>query len=1016
MLQQPIRRLSTSLVAISAIAVLAITVRAWPRQPQGRGQAPPPPTPTLGLDNGTLDFDTPDFTLKLVKDSQTIAALQPKGAKGMDANTPFDFTPADQLTARQADRFNHLGDITLRVKQTGWQDGAWVDLSSSAARKPVAAVSGAATPRVPAGSRLLAAADLTPTISGVRTNPEARGDAGGRGNAAAGVPPIAQAPVQVTRSWRVDASNRLVLHFDVKNTSAAPVEIGGLGFPVVFNNMIQNFTVTPSRARTLPQSHEICSFFDPYVGLDAGYLQVTRLSGAGPALVVVPETGTRTPFEAFRPLNDASRRGQTFEGAFEWTTHSQAYAQTEWRGVEQWNTPTAVTIAPGQSRAYGLRFLVADAIPNIEKTLTAADRPVAIGIPGYIVPMDLDAKLFLSPGKRKVSRVGVEPADAMTVTPAPAAKNGHVQYVVRGKKWGRARLTVTYDDNSAQTIHYNVIKPAQQAVADMGKFLTTKAWFTDETDPFGRAPSVMNYDRANNRVVLQDTRAWVAGLGDEGGTGGWLSAMMKVYGQPDKAEVDKLAEFVDKVVWGKLQYSDGPLKWGVKKSIFYYDPAAMPNYQYQPGNWTSWTSWNKQAADAVDRAYDYPHVVAAYWSMYRLARNNPGLITPRQMEAGSSDPAPHAPRTWQWYLDHAFNTVKFMTRGFPLPAGHRGVGYVNVGLMNGDIFVMLLDDLKREGWTEQITYLEGAMKQRADRWNADAYPFGSEMAWDSTGQEEIFAWTNYFGYKEKAAVSLSSILGYMPTVPHWGYNGNARRYWDFFYGAAPGGTTERQIHHYGSGLNSIPMLAQFREHPDDYYLLRVGYGGSMGALSNIDEEGFPSAAFHSYPWNLRWDTYIGDYGPNFFGHAVTTGTYVINHPDYGWQAFGGNVGGQTGVRPGSDRGQTGVRPSSNSGQWITVTPLDSLRRRIYIAPLGLYLTLDAGTFETVSINPTTKAVRVSLSPSDAFTPSARLRIEQPAKLTGVGTYSTTSGTFTTERGTIVVPLKATATLVELGQK
>ena len=68
-------------------------------------------------------------------------------------------------------------------------------------------------------------------------------------------------------------------------------------------------------------------------------------------------------------------------------------------------------------------------------------------------------------------------------------------------KWGRARLTVTYDDGTAQTIHYNVTKPAQQAVADMGRFLTTKAWFTDETDPFQRAPSVMTYDRANNRIV-----------------------------------------------------------------------------------------------------------------------------------------------------------------------------------------------------------------------------------------------------------------------------------------------------------------------------------------------------------------------------------------------------------------------------------------------------------------------------------------------------------------------------------
>jgi hypothetical protein len=35
---------------------------------------------------------TPQFKLKLIKDSQTIAALEPKGAKGIDTSTPFDFT------------------------------------------------------------------------------------------------------------------------------------------------------------------------------------------------------------------------------------------------------------------------------------------------------------------------------------------------------------------------------------------------------------------------------------------------------------------------------------------------------------------------------------------------------------------------------------------------------------------------------------------------------------------------------------------------------------------------------------------------------------------------------------------------------------------------------------------------------------------------------------------------------------------------------------------------------------
>ena len=135
---------------------------------------------------------------------------------------------------------------------------------------------------------------------------------------------------------------------------------------------------------------------------------------------------------------------------------------------------------------------------------------------------------------------------------------------------------------------------------------------------------------------------------------------------------------------------------------------------------------------------------------------------------------------WDWYLEQAYQTTKFtFSRGLN---NRRRVGYVELGLMEGDIFLALLQDLKREGWADKAAEIEGAMRERSDRWKREAYPFGSEMAWDSTGQEEVYAWCDYFGYDDKALVSLNSILGYMPTVPHWGYNGNARRYWDFLYG------------------------------------------------------------------------------------------------------------------------------------------------------------------------------------------------------------------------------------------
>jgi hypothetical protein len=904
-------------------ALLACIIVAWPDTTLGqrrRGGAAQRPA-TLGLDEGLTELDTPDFTLKLVKASQTVAALEPKGA------ARFDFTPADQLESRAGDGFHHLGDLTLRVRQG--ETGPWQAFSTATARKPVTALEVTGT--------TLAAADLSATLP-------------------------AECPLQITRSWVLD-NGKLVLRFDLKNKTDQPVQIGALGIPMIFNNMITR--------RSLEQAHEICSFFDPYIGQDAGYLQVTRLSGHGPALVVVPEG--KTPFEAYQLLDEPIRPTQTFEGAFEWLVHSRAYAEKEWADVEPWNAPTTTTLTPGQTRTYGVRLLVCDEIRNIEKTLAANKRPVAVGIPGYILPMDLDGKLFLN-YTSPVRAIEVSPQGAIEFAKATPTKNGWQSYELHGKRWGRARLTVTYADGLEQSISYYVIKPAAQAVADMGRFLTTRQWFVDPDDPFGRSPSVMSYDREADKIVTQDSRVWIAGLGDEGGSGSYVAAAMKEFGQPDKQELAKYEQFVNETLWGGIQYSEGPLMYGVRKSMFYY---GMPDFAYDTNlNWGSWTSWNKEGAESIGRAYNYPHVAATYWAMYRLARNNVDLVT--------SHP-------WEWYLDHAYQTIKFLTGRNE--QGRYNVGYINMGLMEGTVFVRILEDMKREGWQEKAADLETRMKQRVERWIQQAYPFGSEMAWDSTGQEEVYAWCKYFGHDEKATVSLNSIIGYMPTVPHWGYNGCARRYWDFLYGGKLS-RYERQLHHYGSGLNAIPVMDEYRETPNDYYLLRVGYGGTMGALSNIDQEGFASVAFHSFPDTLKWDAYTGDYGPNFLGHALNTGTYIINHPEFGWQAFGGNV--------------------QAEGDTVKVKTLDSLRKRVYIAPLGLFLTLDAGTFESVEVNAVSKTVRIGLASATPYTPKARLRIEQPAKIAGLGTFKPAAA-LAGARGAFDVPLGATTTWVGLAQ-
>jgi hypothetical protein len=808
--------------------------------------------------------------------------------------------------------------------------GEWRDFSSAAKRRPVTSL--------PVSRNALAAADLTPTLG-------------------------EECPLKVIRTWKVDRG-RLVLLFEFRNPGASPVEIGALGLAMSFNNILTD--------RSLKEAHEVCSFADPYIGQDAGYLQVTRLNGAGPALVVAPVG--HTPFEAYRLLNEPMRPNQTFEGTMEWMVHTQAYAEGEWRGAEPWNPPSTATLAPGASRTYGVSFLLADSIRDIEPTLAKNGRPVAVGIPGYVLPMDQRGKLFLN-YPRRVKEVSVEPRGAVEVRNERPTRRGWKAYTLSGRRWGRARLTVTYDDGLKQSVSYYVTKPAAQAVADMGRFLTTKQWFDEPNDPFGRSPSVISYDREADRQVTQDSRVWIAGLGDEGGSGSWLAAGMKEFGRPDPIEVAKYERFIDGVLWGGLQFKDGPNKYGVRKSLFFYEPAIVPGFTYDPQrNWTSWTSWNQKATEDIGRGYNYPHVVAAYWSMYRLARNHVGLVRNHP---------------WEWYLEQAYQTTRFLTDKHP--NGQPRVWYADLGMMEGTIFVNLLDDLKREGWTEKAAEIEARMKARADRWRGEEYPFQSEMAWDSTGQEEVYAWCKYFGYDDKALVSLNSILAYMPTVPHWGYNGNARRYWDFLYGGKLS-RIERQIHHYGSGLNALPVLTEYRRRPDDFYLLRVGYGGTMGALSNIDQEGFASAAFHSFPSTLKWDAYTGDYGPNFLGHALNTATYLVDHPEFGWQAFGGNV--------------------SRQGDWVRLEPRDSFQKRVYVAPLGLWLTLDAGTFAQVEVNAKTKVVRVGLAPARSDVPTAWLRLEQPARRPGVGTYRP-AGTYALQREAYTVPLSDRVTWVEL---
>ena len=152
-------------------------------------KAPPKPGPMLA--DGVQNFETPDFKLTLVRSSQTVASLHPK------AEAQFDFTPGDRLIERSQDGYYQLGDVDIRLRVG---QGEWKDYSTAFHRMRVKAVSHE--------KGVFAAADLSGAFA-------------------------ESIPLHVTREWSV-VDGKLSLRFTFANSSSAPVEIGGLGVPMVF--------------------------------------------------------------------------------------------------------------------------------------------------------------------------------------------------------------------------------------------------------------------------------------------------------------------------------------------------------------------------------------------------------------------------------------------------------------------------------------------------------------------------------------------------------------------------------------------------------------------------------------------------------------------------------------------------------------------------------------------------------------------------------------------------------------
>ena len=735
---------------------------------------------------------------------------------------------------------------------------------------------------------------------------------------------------------------------------------------------------------------------------------MTRTTGEGPVLLVLPlASAGGGGFEAWRPLKHEDRANYDWmhEMLYEIMLHTKAYSEAEWRSAEPWELPTAALLAPGANRTYGLRLRLAQDVEHVTDALLAAGVPVAVPLPGPTLHLDMtDARLHLHlPPHLQLRSAAAEPegctgAELDAVLPvgedaagAEAARLPRVQTLrLTPTRAGRCRLRLHYTSGSGggggssstttttttttetvQTVHLLLLEPAAALLQKFGDFSSSRGWLSaNASDPWSRGPALLGTDAdkdgGRGGALLEDPRVFMGGLSDESGAAASLAMASKQLGLPVQSEVDQLEEYVHETLWAgaageRKRFLQGK-DYSVRLSMLYWSDeierdgsemaaavqrAAPSLYATCHKCWATCSKkrdccywmhcWSEEHSLESWRAYNYPHVSALYWSLYRVGRHFSPPLTRRQ--------------SWRYYLEQAGRTAVAMWK-------FGGKGTSQWGLMVGSIFALVYADLVREGMSELAAELDGVRNTRMKKWLALEFPYGSEFPWDSTGHEEIHTWLLMHQHHLAANRTVQAVLAYSSVVPHWAYCGSARRYWDFTINGKTQWGNEREFHHYGSTLNAVAVLDSYRAYPARSHLLRLGACALLGHLSNIHPSGAASMAWHGDPALLRRDAFSGDYGIGLYGYWRSAASYVACMPPHGWVCMLCDL--VVGLGDGAQNGGSTDGGHCDEHTHLTITPRDALRRRVYIAPLGLTISVEGAAIAQLETWPAERRIAVTL--------------------------------------------------------
>ena len=761
----------------------------------------------------------------------------------------------------------------------------------------------------------------------------------------------------------------------LENLTSQPLEIGDLALPLPMNSSFQQQPTTAVLKHSL-------------ISGDGSFLFWMRRNSVGPYLTMLPKAGTRLEY-------------WESQGGFRVFVHSAAAGALAKQGGTRWRQPnTSLTLAPRAKQAYGFALHWSQNYDAVRQLLFDQGLIDIHVVPGMTVPTDLSARFALRT-KHRVNRIDAEfPKQTVIKT---IGRNGDYQiFEVRFARLGENRLTIRYAEDRQLHLEFFSTEPIETLIQKRAAFIANHQhrdpakWYNGLLAEWNMESHVLlgpdNYDR------IKGWRIYEVSCDDPGlSKPAFLAAKNAV--KPAQAEVSALDYYIEHFVWGGLQRTT--------EEEFAYGIYGIPDWKQ-----------NRESSDPgrngrkhIWRIYDYPHITLMYFSMYRVARENPQIKTAL---------------TAQDYLRRAYGTAVAM---FTIPYEIERWSAYQTGLYNELAMVDLIDALDREEMREQAERLRMHWERKVRAFIVDRPDlFRSEYAFDSTGFESTHALAKY-------ALKHADRLGEqrpqnerMPAVPRASIDQFMQQQMDanlfcrgwleatYYYLGSDyrGGGGDRYVLTYMSQMGGWSVLDYALHNArDPHPFIRLGYASylSAWALMNTgtlesnygywypgpENDGGAGGGFEPAPFGSTWLEQPHHRGSWYYSCEIDLGfcgalrgaaTVIADDPIFGRFCYGGDW--------------------KKNGTTLEIIPRDGVRKRFH-AVLGdrkLHIELQNDRFTAntaILVDESLDAVQFELESDNTAAHTTRIRVGGlPA-----GSYSLNGAGFTVAGSEAEVTLQVT---------